>query len=202
MNYLGHLYLAEDTPQSLVGNLLGDFVKGAISDVYPSAIRRGIELHRKVDAFTDSHNVFRSSIRLISPARRRFAGIMIDMFYDHFLAKHWLLYAHSSLPAFSQKVYGALQEYRELLPERLQRMLPYIIQEDWLTSYKEISAIDRALNRLSKRFKRENPLVNAAEELAANYAPLEADFHRFFPDLIDYARSHGALQRQDGLLNK
>ena len=188
MNYLGHLYLAEDTPQSLVGNLLGDFVKGAIGDAYPAAVRRGIELHRKVDAFTDSHPVFRASVRLISPARRRFAGIMIDLFYDHFLARHWLTYARSSLPAFSQKVYGALQENRDILPERLQRMLPYIIQEDWLTSYQQVSAIDRALNRLSKRFKRENPLANSAEELEANYAPLEADFHRFFPDLIRFAR--------------
>lgn len=197
MNYLGHLYLAEDTPLSLVGNLLGDFVKGAVSDAYPLAIRRGIELHRKVDAFTDSHTVFRAGRQLISPVRRRFAGIMMDVFYDHFLAKHWLRYSPATLPSFSQKVYRALRENRDLLPERLQRMLPYIIEEDWLTSYKHLGAVDRALNRLSQRFKRENTLAGAVEELESNYAALEAGFHSFFPDLIAYARAYSDTRAGD-----
>jgi acyl carrier protein phosphodiesterase len=197
MNYLAHLYLAEDSPQSVIGNLLGDFVKGSISDAYPSEIRKGIELHRKVDRFTDSHAVVRASLKLISPQRRRFAGVIVDMFYDHLLAKNWESYSTTPLRVFSQKVYGVLMDHHNLLPDRLQQMLPYIIKEDWLTSYKEIGAIDRALNRLSnrilKRLGRENSLLNAVEELDANYQQLESDFHSFFPDLIDYVKKQGEI---------
>ncbi len=191
MNYLGHLYLADDTAESLIGNLLGDFVKGSINQLtYPLAIAQGIKLHRKVDIFTDSHAVFRASARRISAARRRFAGIMIDIFYDHFLAKSWSRYSTIPLQNFSQNVYGILTTNHSLLPERLQRMLPYIVGEDWLTSYRELPAIHQTLNRLSKRFKRQNSLVNSAEELVANYELLEADFHEFFPDLIRYVENY------------
>jgi acyl carrier protein phosphodiesterase len=191
MNYLGHLYLADDTAESLIGNLLGDFVKGSIHKIsYPLAIAKGIELHRKVDVFTDSHTIFRTSVKRISAVRRRFAGIMIDIFYDHFLAKNWSRYSTVPLQNFSQNVYGILTINHSLLPERLQRMLPYIVREDWLTSYANISAIHTTLNRLSNRFKRENGLLNSAEELLANYETLEADFHDFFPDLIRYVQTY------------
>ncbi len=189
MNYLGHLYLAEDNSASLVGNLLGDFVKGSISAALPDEIRYGIALHRKVDVFTDSHEIVRASMRRITPARRRFAGIMVDMFYDHFLAQNWQRFSDISLQGFSENVYRALLEHHALLPDRLKRMLPYIIEENWLVSYKEIASIDRALNRLSKRFRRENTLLNSAEELAANYKQLEGDFYKFFPDLIQFAET-------------
>jgi acyl carrier protein phosphodiesterase len=188
MNYLGHLYLAEDNPASLVGNFLGDFVKGAIRTDLPDEIRYGIALHRKVDVFTDSHEVFRASLRRITTTRRRFAGIMMDMFYDHFLAKNWQQFSQIPLQQFSENVYVALLEHHALLPDRLKRMLPYLIEENWLVSYREIASIDRALNRLSKRFKRENTLLNSAEELEANYQELEGDFYRFFPDLIQFVQ--------------
>jgi acyl carrier protein phosphodiesterase len=197
MNYLAHLYLAENHSESLLGNLLGDFVKGAIAPAYSEEVRKGIELHRKVDRFTDSHAVVRASIKLISPARRRFAGVIVDIFYDHLLAKDWQMYSATPLADFSQNIYRVLQENHDLLPERLQNMLPYIIGEDWLTSYREVGAIDRALNRIAtrlvKRFGRDNSLSNAVEELEANYRQLESDFHSFFPDLIDYVKRQGEL---------
>ena len=201
MNYLAHLYLAENHSESLLGNLLGDFVKGSIAPVYSEEVRKGIELHRKVDRFTDSHAVVRASIKLISPARRRFAGVIVDIFYDHLLAKNWQIYSAMPLADFSQNIYQVLQENHQLLPERLQKMLPYIIGEDWLTSYREVQAIDRALNRIAnrlmKRFGRNNSLLNSAEELTANYQQLESDFHRFFPDLIDYVKRQGEIAGGD-----
>jgi acyl carrier protein phosphodiesterase len=202
MNYLAHLYLAEDNPESLVGNLLGDFVKGAKKDDYPEAIRQGIELHRKVDRFTDAHAIVRSSLKLISPSRRRFAGVIVDIFYDHLLAKNWAIYSPKPLANFSHNIYQILKDHHQLLPERLQTMLPYIIHEDWLTSYGEIATIDRALNRISrrfaKRFGRDNALGNAVEELQANYQQLESDFHSFFPDLINYVKSETAMLTEQG----
>jgi acyl carrier protein phosphodiesterase len=131
--------------------------------------------------------------------------VMVDIFYDHLLAKNWQLYSTVPLAEFSQNIYQILRANQPLLPARLQHMLPYIIGEDWLTSYREIGAIDRALNRIAnrllKRFGRDNSLLNSIEELEANYQQLESDFHNFFPDLIDYVktqRGSGDSQKMNG----
>src|SRR6476661_6124760 len=117
MNYLAHLFLSEGTPESLIGNLLGDFVKGTPVNLYPEEIRKGIDLHRKVDSYTDSHAIVRSSKSLVCADRRRFAGVLIDVFYDHFLAKNWLEYSEIPLRDFSRHVYKILQDNRDILPE-------------------------------------------------------------------------------------
>jgi acyl carrier protein phosphodiesterase len=189
MNYLAHLFLSEPTPESLVGNLLGDFVKGSVKHLYTQEIRRGIEIHRKVDIYTDSHDVVRSSKSYIHPGRRRFAGIIIDIFYDHFLAKTWHEYSNVPLPEFTNHVYRVLEANREILPDSLQRILSRLIVEDWLKSYREVSGIDRTLKRMSARIKRENNLDEAIEDLQANYQQFESDFCAFFPDLINYTKS-------------
>ena len=186
MNYLAHLFLSDGTPESLIGNLLGDFVKGSIEDIYSAEIIKGIYLHRKIDSYTDSHPIFRSSKKLISVDRRRFSGIMIDVFYDHFLAKNWSNYSSITLDDFANRVYQVLQEHKKILPNRLKRILPDMIAYDWLASYKETTAIDRAINGLSYRIKRKNNLFGGVEELFLNYQQLQADFSLFFPELIDY----------------
>ncbi|MBV6622152.1 MAG: DUF479 domain-containing protein [Rivularia sp. (in: Bacteria)] len=187
MNYLAHLFLSDGTPNSLIGNLLGDFVKGSIENIYTPEIIKGIYLHRKIDIFTDSHPIFRASKRLIGLSRRRFSGIMIDVFYDHFLAKHWLNYSNISLDDFANRVYQVLQENQNILPERLKSILPNMIAYNWLASYQETSAIDRAINGISYRIKRENNLLGGVEELLLNYQQLQTDFLMFFPELIDYS---------------
>ncbi|AFY55210.1 hypothetical protein Riv7116_2705 [Rivularia sp. PCC 7116] len=187
MNYLAHLFLSNGTPNSLIGNLLGDFVKGSIENVYSPGIIKGIYLHRKIDIFTDSHPIFRSSKRLIGLNRRRFSGIMIDVFYDHFLAKHWSNYSSISLGNFTNRVYQVLQDNKNILPERLKSILPDMIAHDWLASYKDTSAINRAINGLSYRIKRKNNLFGGVEELFLNYQQLQADFSMFFPELINYS---------------
>jgi acyl carrier protein phosphodiesterase len=187
MNYLAHLFLSEGTPESLIGNLLGDFVKGTALNLYPEEIRKGIDLHRKVDSYTDSHAIVRSSKSLVCADRRRFAGVLIDVFYDHFLAKNWLEYSEIPLPDFSRHVYKVLQDNRDILPESLQRVLPTIIARDLLSSYQEIAEIGITLTRMSARIKRTNNLASGIEDLTANYQRLESDFRDFFPDLIKYA---------------
>ncbi|MBD1882617.1 DUF479 domain-containing protein [Microcoleus sp. FACHB-45] len=187
MNYLAHLFLSEGTPESLIGNLLGDFVKGTALNLYPEEIRKGIDLHRKVDSYTDSHPIVRSSKSLVSSQRRRFAGVLIDVFYDHFLAKNWLEYSEIPLRDFSQDVYKILQDNRDILPDSLQRVLPTIIARDLLSSYQEIAEIGITLTRMSARLKRTNNLASGIEDLTANYQRLESDFRDFFPDLIKYA---------------
>lgn len=190
MNYLAHLFLSDDTPSALVGGLLGDFVKGRLGDRYDEEIRKGIELHRKVDVFTDAHEIVLASKGRISPARRRFAGIIVDVCYDHFLARNWAEYSATPLRTFARRVYDALTEKRELLPDRLKQSLPNMIRNDWLVSYRELHVIDLVLNRISARLRRENSLMNAIEELESNYHAFEADFRAFFPDLMAYVAAY------------
>lgn len=189
MNYLAHLFLSDRTPASLIGNLLGDFVKGGAVHLYSEEIRKGIDLHRKVDSYTDSHAIVRSSKSLVCSQRRRFAGVLVDMFYDHFLAKNWLEYSEVPLPDFARGVYQVLQDSRDILPESLNQIVPTIIARDLLCSYREIGGIDTAINRMSARIKRANNLAGGVEDLTANYQQFESHFRAFFPLLIIYARN-------------
>ena len=127
----------------------------------------------------------------MSTERRRYAGIMVDMFYDHFLARHWQDFHDEPLAEFTGRVYRVLERYHTILPERLQRVAPMMMQWDWLGSYADIGSIYTALNRMGQRLKRENRLMNSADELVGNYAQLEADFRAFLPEVLRYARAQG-----------
>lgn len=189
MNYLAHLFLADDTPESLLGNLLGDFMKGVVKEQFSNSIQQGIELHRKIDSYTDSHPVVRNAKHLISLERRRYAGVLLDVFYDHFLAKYWTNYSSITLQDFSQKVYNILWENQSILPDKLRLAVPKIIEQDWLNSYQEISGIELALNRLAHRAKKGNALAGGVEDLNAHYQEIDYSFKNFFPDLIIYVKS-------------
>ena len=186
MNYLAHLYLAEDSQESMIGSILGDFVKGAIGDKYPQAIKRGIELHRKIDAYTDSHEITRASKKRFSPPWRRFAGIIVDLCYDHFLYRHWFEFAEVDLNEFISHAYEVLAAHRQMFPERLQVMLPVMIREDWLGSYQDLRGVEQALKRLSKRLTHGDRLEGASNEIKRHYPRLEANFLIFFPELIRF----------------
>jgi acyl carrier protein phosphodiesterase len=189
MNYLAHLFLAEPTPEAMIGNLLGDFRTGVPLDYYPHAIRCGIERHLQIDAYTDSHPIVRRSKTYFSPQQRRFAGIVLDVLYDHYLAKHWKDYATIPLTDFANEVYQILQTHRELLPLKLQRALPDMIGNNWLCSYQELAILRCTIERIAQRFKRPTPIAASYGEIMANYDALKQDFQAFFPELIEYARS-------------
>ncbi|HVY04834.1 MAG TPA: ACP phosphodiesterase [Burkholderiales bacterium] len=188
MNYLAHLYLAEPNEDGRLGALMGDFVKGPLGG--DDAITRGIVLHRRIDTFTDAHPVVLRSKSRISPERRRFAGIMVDVFYDHFLARDWKDHHDQPLAHFTATIYEILLRRRDSLPERLQRMAPHMARGDWLGSYAEIESIRTALDNMGRRLKRENRLRDSADELIENYANLEFDFRAFLPDVERFARGH------------
>jgi acyl carrier protein phosphodiesterase len=190
MNYLAHALLANKSAATLVGGLMGDFVKGRISPELPGEIRHGILEHRSIDRFTDTHVSVLASKRLVSPLRRRFAGIMVDVFFDHFLARHWERFADYPLQDFTAHVYGTLYRHWHLLPDRLQQVLTAMASEDWLASYRDINAIHASINGISlHRLRRQNSLHHGAVELERNYTEFEAHFHVFFPDLVGFARS-------------
>ena len=148
MNYLAHLYLAKDSTDAMIGSILGDFVKGSGKEQYPDKIKKGIELHRKIDSYTDSHPVTQASRRLYRPPWRRFAGIIVDLCYDHYLYRHWSKYSDAALTAFIQSAYEILNTHQAMLPERLRVMIPFMICDDWLGSYRDLSGVEQALKRL------------------------------------------------------
>lgn len=188
MNYLAHLYLAEDSDADMVGNLMGDFVKGRPEHLdYSPPIRRGILLHRAVDSFTDQHPVFRRSRARLDKPFRRFGGIIIDLAYDHFLANAWSAFSPEPLEQFASRAYRALDRHHDHLPEPLQRMAAAMQQQDWLCGYRRLTVIERSLAGIGQRFSRPTPLAEAGDELQRHYPALERDFHAFMPALIDYA---------------
>jgi acyl carrier protein phosphodiesterase len=197
MNFLAHLFLSDGSDDGLLGGLLGDFVKGPLVAQQSPGIRRGILLHRHIDTFTDAHDVVHRSKARVSAERRRYAGIMVDMFYDHFLARDWTRFSDEPLADFTRRAYDLLAQHQATLPERLQRMAPYMIRGDWLGSYAQVEAIGESLDGMGRRMKRENRLDGSVEELVDNYDAFAADFHAFMPALIAFARAEQVLLSRD-----
>lgn len=197
MNYLAHLFLADDSDDSLIGNLLGDFVKGRPGPQYNAEIVAGILLHRKIDAYSDAHKMMKDSRHRIGSRMRRFSGIIVDVCYDHFLAKHWRTYSDQDLRTFIRRAYGVLQKNRPTLPDRLQRILPYMISEDWLGRYIELQSVGKTLDRITLRLTNGQQFKGAIVEVESNYDELENDFQAFFPDLITFAMKAKQEMRSD-----
>jgi acyl carrier protein phosphodiesterase len=189
VNYLFHLYLAEPTEEGLLGGLLGDFVKGRLVDgAWPEAMRRGIELHRRIDTFAHTNPVARRSLTRLDPGYRHYRGILIDVFYDHFLASDWSRHAEMPLEDFARRVYHALERRHQILPPELQRIAPRMIAHRWLESYRDPATIAIVLERISGRLSRPNPLASASDELHRHYRELKEDFNDFLPQALAFAR--------------
>ncbi|WP_297421073.1 ACP phosphodiesterase [Clostridium sp.] len=188
MNYLAHIYLSCNSEENMLGNFLGDFVSKSQEDEFEYTIKQGIFMHKKLDTFTDSHPDFSRSRKRISSTNRRLAGVLIDMFYDHFLAKNWHDYSLVSLEEYVDNFYKTLKKFSYCLPDKLKRRMPFMIEENWLLSYRDISGIQRSVERISKRFSNtRHPLINPIDELINNYDSLENDFKSFYPHAIEYA---------------
>ncbi len=186
MNYLIHIFLAGDDSESLVGNMMGDFVKGRLDERYPPGVRRGIEMHRKIDSFAAGNPFFIRSKRRIHDSYGHYKGILVDIFYDHFLARNWEEYSPVPFPEFIRNAYRILSDYEETMPERLREILPRMFSANWLLSYRDMEGVASVLQRMSARIGRANPLGKGIDELAGNYPLLLADFRCFMPDLTKY----------------
>lgn len=200
MNYLAHALLAGPDDDYRLGGLLGDFVKGPLANAgghLPENVLAGIVLHRRIDSFADAHAAFRASRGRVSAERRRYSGIMIDLFYDHFLARHWASFSAQPLPSFAANVYTLLASQADLLPKKLAEILPCMRRDDWLGSYRELSGVSLALDRMAEhRLKRANPLGGAGAELAAAYRDFERDFLDFFPAALAFSESFRACRQR------
>lgn len=190
MNYLAHLYLAGPAAADRVGGLMGDFVRGPLPGVLPADLAAGVALHRAIDAWADTHPAFQASRVRVSTARRRVAGIMVDLFYDHFLARDWSRHHDLPLITFTALAYAETAARAEALPERLAQQLPNMRQYDWLASYADPANIGYALDRMAQRLRQPNPLVGSGEELLRDYTGFAADFAVFLPDAVRFAEEH------------
>lgn len=188
MNWLAHLRLAPDEPLLRLGNLAGDFVRGVDVAALRPELQRGIRQHRAVDAFVDAHALVRRSRERLDPPFRRFAGVLVDVFFDHYLARDWARLGDGRpLPAFAASVHGELCAHHELLPPRLQQAVPWMQAEQWLVGYAEVAGIDAVLRRMTRRLSRPTPLGDGAEQLRAHYDGLDVDFAAFWPELVAFA---------------
>lgn len=188
MNHLAHLFLAGDSAESLIGNLSGDFVKGALGERFPPAIRDGIAQHRRIDAFTDSHPSVAAFRRVLTPEHGHYARVIADMFFDHFLASRFEEYGGESLDAFLARTFATIDPHVELLPGLLRVVYPRIRDEQWLQSYRDIDGIHFALLNMSRRFTREPHLETAARHLIDSRPELEQRFEEFMPEVIAFSR--------------
>lgn len=198
MNFLAHILLSSQNSEEMVGNLLGDFVRKGEEARFSETMQRGILLHRKIDGFTDSHPVFRRSRRRIRPELRRYGGIAVDLFYDHFLAKKFSNYHDLPLEQFADRLYRLLEHYEPQLPPRLRQIMPAMIGRNWLVSYREIGAIEQALGRISQRLSRPNGLARTTEDLRLHYDGFASDFEEFFPELLEFSRQQQVLLKESG----
>lgn len=193
MNWLAHLRLAPAEPLVRIGNLAGDFVRGVDTKSLHPELQRGIEQHRAIDRFVDAHDVCRRARARFAEQNRRFAGVALDVFFDHFLARDWHRYGEGrELAAFVTDVHAAMHRHRDLLPPDLARLNDRMAEDSWLTMYDTIDGIERVLRAMARRFRRRSPLATITSELRANYAAFESDFAELWPELLAFATGRHA----------
>ena len=190
MNYLAHLFLSGNDEALQVGNFLGDFVRKVQDVQYPEGIRRGIVLHRKIDTFTDTHPVVREGVQCLRPLHRKYAPVVLDVFYDFLLAKNWDRYSAQTLPAFTQNVYKTLARHQPLMPPVLQQRLPLMIADDWLLRYCDWEGLDFVFNRMKQRASVPAHFDEVIHNLQTHLHALDTGFQQFFPELLAFAKQN------------
>lgn len=183
MNFLAHIYLSGEDEELIIGNFIADSVKGKKYLQYPEGIKKGIILHRAIDYFTDTHPVVRQSISRLFEVYGHYSGVIVDILYDHFLAKNWKEYALIPLEEFTQNFYKLLQENIETLPKPTQLFMPYMIKDNWLLSYASVEGIGQILKQMNERTKKRSQMHLAIKELELHYDDFENEFTIFFKDL-------------------
>ena len=180
MNYLFHLFLSDPDDEVLLGNLMGDFVKGRLEQTdYPTGVLRGLKQHRQIDTFANYSSAYLASRHRIDPEFGYFRSIMVDVFYDHLLARSWERYHERPLEQFAAHIYRLLEKHCGQLPNELQQIAPRMIEHNWLASYQHLHIIDRVLTRIDQRITRHTPLPQGLRQLELHYNELEIDFDRF-----------------------
>lgn len=187
MNHLAHLFLAPDSPEARIGSMLGDFTRGVDLAALPASVRLGVRHHLAVDSFTDKHPDVLASKRLFSRQRRRFAGVALDVLYDHFLLQHWSEFTDTDQSNFINRVYEELRNNESLMSPNMSRTTRHLVSHDWFGSYRDLDNIGYALDRIAARIRFQNSFAGMIEEIRPLHSELEERFLSFFPDLQEFA---------------
>lgn len=190
MNYIAHLHLAKHTQTSLVGNFLGDFVKGSALADFPLNIQLGVRLHRQIDTFTDSHPRVVALKRDFPKPIRRYAGIALDVYFDHLLIQHWQQFSAPKLPMHTlfKQFYRDLEQLNYEVSPHFTRVRAGLISHQWLADYENLSACLRAMQTIEKRFSRPTKFAQQAMDyISENDSELRQSFLHFYPDLLRHS---------------
>lgn len=187
MNFLAHIYLSGDNDLVKIGNFMADGIHGKPYN-FPSDVQKGIVLHRAIDTFTDAHPIFRQGTRRLHPRYHHYAGVILDIFYDHFLAKNWDKYNEEPLSEFNQRFYNSLADNLDILTEKTLGLMPYMIQHDWLGSYATIEGIAQILKQMDRRTGDKSGMRHSVDELKEYYTDYEQEFTDFFKDIIQFVK--------------
>lgn len=184
MNFLAHIYLSGSEEQVIIGNFIADGIKGKSYQNHPPGIQKGVLLHRFIDSFTDSHPTVRQSTARLHANYRHYSGVIVDILYDHYLAKNWAAYHPQPLADYVQDFYELLHQHYESLPVRTKRLMPYMIADNWLLSYATVDGIGKILSQMNHRTKGRSRMDQAVTELQEYYEAFEQEFTEFFQELI------------------
>ncbi len=190
LNFLAHLLLAGDDPEAQVGQVLADLIPAGSIASFAPGIQQGIRAHQRIDVFTDGHPTFHTARRRLRPPFRRFAGVLLDIYFDHFLARDWDRHGNGTpLAAFADSRYEVLSSHQNLAVERYVKLVDAMRRGNWLVAYSSLAGVEQALKGIASRCRRENPIASGVSALMQNYNALQLDFEDFFPELKAYAET-------------
>ena len=189
MNFLAHLFLSGQPSELMVGNFIADSVKGNAMSDFSEGIQKGIILHRAIDSFTDSHADMQKSKERLRPRYKKYAPVITDIFYDHFLAVNWQDYSAVSLRDYTNKVYTYLGEHYSIFPQRSKQFYDYMIKYDILFAYTKLEGIEKVMQGMSRRAHFISGMETATEELEKHYKDFEIEFQSFFPELQSHVKT-------------
>lgn len=188
MNFLAHIYLSFDDPQITLGNFFADHIRANKYKHLPLKVQNGILLHREIDTFTDSHPIPRQSSKRLHNNYSHYSRVIVDIFYDHFLAKNWANYSKIPLDVYVDSFYNLLEDNYEILPLGTQRMMPYMVADNWLYNYSNLTGISRVLDGMNRRTKNKSKMNFAILDLEEHYTDFEKEFTAFFEELITFSK--------------
>lgn len=183
MNFLAHIYLSGSFDNVMIGNFIADAVKGNQLQKYHPDIRKGIMLHRKIDHFTDTHPVVAKSKLRLRAEYGKYAAVIVDIYYDHFLARQWASFSDIPLPEYSLRAYRCIQNKLWSLPQKVQFLFPHMVQGNWLVNYSSLEGINRTFSGMSKRTTFPSGMETAVIALQENYSSYQYEFLEFFPEV-------------------
>lgn len=189
MNFLAHIYLSGDDDSITIGNFIADGIKGSKYKSYPIQIQKGILLHRSIDSFTDRHPIVRKSTARLHPNYSHYSGVIVDILYDHFLAKNWANYHSQPLSEYIDDFYELLRQNYEILPLKIQKLMPVMISDNWLLSYASVRGISTILSKMTKRRAQSSNMNLAVLDLEKYYVEFESEFTFYFEELRAFSKN-------------